>query len=92
MSPHRLSLGAQSLDRPRQGELGSSEPLDEVAAPRDAERLELCELGVTAENPPGIPSATDVLAGEDAVALEQELGERSAARGRVGLAAHQGVS
>ena len=48
---------AQPLDRPRQRELGAAQPLQEVAAAGHAQRLELGELGVDAEKPPGMPSA-----------------------------------
>src|SRR6185312_17496566 len=75
----RRLLRTQPLDRAGQRELRAAEPLDEVTAPRDAERLELRQLGVDRGETAGDTLREHLLAGQDAVALEQQLGERTAA-------------
>ena len=64
--------------RPREGELRSAEPLDEVAAPADAERLERLQLRVHGSVPAADPLAANAVARDDPLSLEQELGERAA--------------
>ena len=66
---------AQALDRAGQGELRAPEPLDEVAAAADAERLELAELPVDGRVPARNALGADAVPGDDPLALEQELGE-----------------
>ena len=70
-------MGAQPLDRSRQRELRAAETLDEVAAPADAERLERGERVIEGREAARDPLREHELAGEDAVALEQELGDRA---------------
>ncbi len=70
-------LGAQPLDGAGQRELGAAEALDEVAAARDAERLQPAQLGVERGEATGHAFGEDELAGEDPVALEQQLGQRA---------------
>src|SRR3954447_8490274 len=80
----RLVLGllrAQPLDRAGQRELRPAEPFDEVAAPADAERLERAERVVEEAEPAGRAFGEHVLAGDDPVALQQQLGARAAAQG-----------
>ena len=78
-----VALRAQALDRARQRELRAAEALDEVAAPGDADRLQRRELVVQRGEAAGDALGQHLLAGDDAVALEQQLGLRAAARGRV---------
>ena len=56
---------------PPQRELRAAEPLDEVAAPARAERLERPQLAVDRAVAAGDPLAADGVAGDDAVPLEQ---------------------
>src|SRR4051794_12716841 len=76
--------GPQPLHRAGQRELGAAEPLDEVAPPRDAERLQRAQRVVQGREAAGDPLGQHLLAGHDAVPLEQELGERTAALAGVG--------
>ena len=82
-------LRPQALDRARQRELRAAEAFDEVAAPRDADRLQrrerVIERGEAARDALG----QHQLAGDDAVALEQQLGLRAAPRRRIVVAAEQ---
>ncbi len=71
---------AQPLDRAGQRELRAAEALDEVPAPGDPERLELRELGVDRREPARHALGQHLLAGQDPVALEQQLGERAPPR------------
>ena len=71
---------AQPLDRAAERELRAAEPLDEVAAPARAERLERAQLGVDGAVAAGDPLAADAVARDDPLALEQELGERAPVR------------
>ena len=66
-----VALRAQALDRARERELGTAEPVDEVAAARDADRLERGELVIQRGETAGDPLGQHLLAGDDAVALEQ---------------------
>ena len=78
---------AQALDRRGERELRAAEPLDEVAAPRRAERLEVRELGVERREAALDPLGQGLLAGDDAVALEHDLRQRAdplAVGGRAG--------
>ena len=71
-----LALGqaAQALDRAGERELGPAEALDEVAAPRGAEHLQVRELAVEAREAAGDALGEHRLAGDDPVALEHQLG------------------
>ena len=71
-------MRAQPLDRSRERELGAAQPLDEVAAPRGAQRLQGGQLRVHGAKPPGDALPHHGLARHDAVALEQQLGARRA--------------
>ena len=79
----RVAHLAQALDRAGQGVLRPAEAVDEVAAPRDAERLELAERAAQARRAARNALGDDGGAHEHAVALEQQLGERAAAVGLV---------
>ena len=73
-----LVVGSQlsePLDRAGERELGAAEPLDEVAATADADRLQILELAVDGAVAAGNPLAADAVTGDDPLALEQELGE-----------------
>ena len=59
------------------GSANCAEALDEVAAPADAEGLELAELLIDGPVTAGNPFRAHAFARDDAVALEQELGERA---------------
>ena len=76
---------AEPLDGSRERELRAAEPLDEVAAPADAERLQRPQLAVDRSVAAGNPLAADAVARDDPLPLEQELGERAP----VGLAGEQ---
>ena len=66
---------AEPLDRAAERELGSAQALDEVAAPREPERLQRLELAVDGAVPADDPLAADAVARDDPLPLEQELGE-----------------
>src|SRR5207244_622510 len=68
----------QPLDGSAEGELRSTQPLHEVAAPAGAERLERAQLAVHGAVAAWNPLGPDGVAGDDAVPLEQELCERAA--------------
>ena len=74
----------QPLDGSGERELGTAHALDEVAPPADAERLEVAEGVVQAGEAAGDALGEHLLAGDDAVALEQQLGERPPALGGMG--------
>ncbi len=74
-----VALRAQALDRARERELRAAEALDEVAAARDADRLERGELVVERGEAARDALGQHLLAGDDAVALEQQLGLGAAA-------------
>ena len=74
---------AQPLDRARHCELSTAEALDEVAAPRDPEHLELRQLRVDPAETAGHALGQHLLAREHAVALEQQLGPSTPARRRI---------
>ena len=78
-APRRPEL-TKPLDRTWQRELRTAETFDEVPAPADAERLERLQLRVHGAVSTANPLATNTVAGHDALALEQELGERSPIR------------
>ena len=69
---------AQPLDRAGERELGAAEALDEVAAAAEAERLERLQLAVDGAVAAGDALGAHAVARDDAVALEQQLGERAA--------------
>ena len=69
--------GPQPLDGGRQRELGAAQALDEIAAPRRAERLQVGQLAVESGEPARDPLGQNSLAGDDAVALQQHLGDRA---------------
>jgi hypothetical protein len=79
-------LGAQALDGAGQRELRAAEALDEVAAAADAERLERAERVVQQAETAAHALGEHVLARDDAVALEQQLGTGAAAQAGIGLA------
>src|SRR4029077_10743457 len=68
----------EPLDRAAERELGTTEALDEVATPAEAERLERLPLGVDGGTPAGNTFGADAVAGDDALALEQELRQGAA--------------
>src|SRR6185437_12133021 len=70
------------LDRARQRELRPAHALDEVAAAADAERLELREGVVQRREAALVALREHLLARDDAVALEQQLGDGPPALGR----------
>jgi hypothetical protein len=69
---------AQPFDRPGQCELGAAESLDEISAPADPERLERAELGIDGAVAALHALPADAVARDDALPLEQELGQRAA--------------
>ena len=74
---------AEPFDRAGERELGAAEPLDEVATPAGADRLERAQLAVDGAVAAGDALAAHTVAHDDALPLEQELGERpSVDRGR----------
>ena len=76
-------LGAEltePLDRAAERELGSAETLDEVAAPREPERLERLQLAVDGAVPADDPLAADAVAGDDPLPLEEQLGQSTSIR------------
>ena len=73
----RAAQLAQALDRARQRELGAAEPLDEVAAPAGADRLEILQLRVDGAVAARDPLAAHAVARDDALPLEQQLRERT---------------
>src|SRR5919206_2345208 len=82
-------LAAQALDRAGQRELRPAEALDEVAAPAGADGLELRERVVQAGEAAGDALGQHLLARDDAVALEQQLGQRAPPARRLGRRAEQ---
>ena len=77
--PARTQL-AQALDRAGERELGSAEPLDEVAAAAESQHLERLQLAVDGAVAARDSLGANAVAGHDALALEQELGQRSPVR------------
>ena len=75
---HRVGLAhvAQPLDRGRDRELGPAQPLDEVAALRQAGLLHQPQLAVDGREAARDALAEDGGARHDAVAVEQRLGQR----------------
>ena len=69
---------AQPLDRAAERELRAAEPLDEVAAAAEPQRLERLQLAVDGAVAAGDPFAAHTVAGDDPLPLEQELGQRAA--------------
>ena len=67
---------AQPLDGAAERELRAAEPLDEVAAAAEAERLQRPQLAVDRAVAAGNPFGADAVAGDDPLPLEQQLGER----------------
>src|SRR4029079_12034358 len=84
------ALRAQALDRAGERELRGAEALDEVAAPAHAERLELAEGVVEDREAAGDPLGEHLLARDDPVALEQQLGQRATPGARLDLGAEEG--
>ena len=78
-----VALRAQPLDRARERELRAAEALDEVAAAGDADRLQRRQRVVEGAEPARDALGQHLLAGDDAVALEQQLGLRAPAGGRI---------
>ena len=77
-SPSLRPQLAQPLDRAAERELRAAEPLDEVAAPAEAERLERLQLAVDRAVAAGDALGADAVARDDPLPLEQQLGERAA--------------
>ena len=77
-----LAQLAQPLDGAAERELRAAEALDEVAAAAEAERLERAQLGVDGAVAAGDALGADAVAGDDALPLEQQLGERAPLRRR----------
>ena len=71
---------AQPLDRSAERELGASETLDEVAAPARPECLERTELRVHGAVTAGNALTAHAVSRDDALPLEQELGEGAPVR------------
>ena len=86
-----VALRAQALDGAGQRELRPAEAFDEVAAAADAEGLELREGVVEDREAARDPFGEDLLAGDDAVALQQQLGLSSPALAGLRLAAKDRV-
>ncbi len=74
---------AQPLDRTAERELGAAETLDEVAAAAEPERLERPQLRVDGAVAAGDALGPNAVAGDDPLALEQQLGQRSSEKGHV---------
>ena len=74
------------LDGAAEGELRAAQPLDEVAAPAEAECLESLELPVDGAVAARDPLGADAVPRDDSLALEQKLGERAPVRGFPGRA------
>ena len=77
-SPSARPQLAQPLDGSAERELRASEPLDEVAAAAEPERLERSQLAVDGSVAAGDPLCADAVARDDALPLEQQLGQRPA--------------
>jgi hypothetical protein len=73
-SPRGAQL-AQPLDRSAERELRAAQALDEVAAAAEPERLERLQLAVDGAVAAGDALGADAVAGDDALALEQQLRE-----------------
>ena len=67
---------------PGERELRAAEPLDEVPATTGADRLERAQLAVHGAVPAGDALAADAVAHDDALSLEQQLGESAPIDGR----------
>src|SRR3954447_4824998 len=80
-----VTLRAQALDRAGKRELRAAEALDEVPAAGDADGLERRELVVEGGEAARDALGEDLLAGDDAVALEQQLGLGTATLDRIRL-------
>ena len=74
------------LDRAAERELRPAEPLDEVAPPAEPERLERLQLPVDGAVAARNTLGADAVPRDDALPLEQELGERPPIRVRPGRA------
>src|SRR5439155_14848748 len=72
-----LAQLADALDRAAERELRAAEPLDEVAAATEPEGLERPKLGVDGPVAAGDALGAHAVARDDAVPLEQQLGERT---------------
>src|SRR5581483_8216297 len=73
-----LAQLAEAFDRAAERELRSAEALDEVAAAAETEGLQRAQLAVDRAVAPGDPFGADGLAGDDPVALEQQLRQGAA--------------
>src|SRR6476469_9473572 len=69
---------AEPFDCPAEGELGAPETLDEVAAPAEPERLERLQLTIDRAVAAGDALAAHAVPYDDALPLDQQLGERAA--------------
>ena len=88
-APSVSGQAAQPLDRARERELRPAESLDEVAAPRRSEQLEVLELAVDRGEAARDPLGDRRLAGDDSVALEHQLRQRAHPRAGGGRALEQ---
>src|SRR5207249_10226634 len=68
---------AQPLDRAAESELRAAEPFDEVAAPARTERLQRTQLAVHGSVAARDSFTAHAVAGDDALAFQQQLGERA---------------
>ena len=78
----------QPFDAAGQRELRAPEPLDEVAAAADAERLQRTQLPIDGAVAAGNPFAAHAVASDDPLPFEEQLGERT----RIGLAGEEPLS
>ena len=76
-----LTQLADPLDRAAERELCAAEPFDEVTATTETECLKRTQLCVHRAVAAGNALGAHAVAGDDALPLEQELGERAALRG-----------
>src|SRR5262245_59138969 len=76
---------SKPLDRAAERELRPAEALDEVAAPREAERLERLQLSVDRAVAADDPLAAHAVAGDDALPLEQQLRQSPSIRDLSGV-------
>ena len=75
-SPSRGRSSRSRSTAPPSANWAPPRPFDEVAAPAEAERLERLQLAVDGAVAAGDSLAADAVAGDDALPLEQQLGQR----------------
>ena len=76
---------AQPLDRTAERELGAAETFHEVPAAAEPERLERPQLRIDGPVATGDALGPHAVAGDDPLALEQQLGQRSSRRAMSGV-------